>query len=94
MFDIVNERMREWPMIAVTFDPARGYITPGGDALPFTALSLSGLRRKLEGAHVIQARRPRCRVLPQCPLAASIASVAGGVIRRSLTLTAKGQQQT
>src|SRR5262249_41674975 len=33
-------------MIAVTFDPARGYVTVGDDELPLAALSLSGLRRR------------------------------------------------
>jgi hypothetical protein len=47
-----RKRMRErLMMISVSFDPKRGYITTGADVLPFTALSLSGLRRQLEDAH-------------------------------------------
>ena len=42
--------MRERLMIPVTFDPARGYVT-AGELPPLMALSLSGLRRKLEDAH-------------------------------------------
>jgi hypothetical protein len=42
--------MRELLMISVTFDPARGYVTAGGE-LPLAALSLSGLRRRIEDAH-------------------------------------------
>jgi len=43
--------MRERLMIPVTFDPQRGYVTAGDAELPLAALSLSGLRRKLEDAH-------------------------------------------
>jgi hypothetical protein len=42
--------MRERLMIAVSFDPARGYVADG-DGMPVVALSLSSLRRKLENAH-------------------------------------------
>jgi len=42
--------MREQLMISVSFDPERGYVTAG--ELPvLTALSLSGLRRRIEDAH-------------------------------------------
>jgi hypothetical protein len=40
----VSERLT----ISVTFDPQRGYVTAGGELPPLMALSLSGLRRKLE----------------------------------------------
>jgi hypothetical protein len=37
--------------VAVTFDPARGYVgTAPGLRQPVTALSLGGLRRKIEAA--------------------------------------------
>ena len=42
--------MRERLLIAVTFDPARGYVAEG-DGMPVVALSLSRLRRRLEDAH-------------------------------------------
>jgi hypothetical protein len=38
-------RMRERLMIAVSFDPARGYVTAGGELPVLAALSLSGLLR-------------------------------------------------
>ena len=36
--------------VAVTFDPAKGYISSHAELRPFTALSLNGLRRKIEAA--------------------------------------------
>ena len=36
--------------IAVTFDPARGYIASHPELQTFTALSLNGLRKKIEEA--------------------------------------------
>jgi hypothetical protein len=37
--------MRERLLIAVTFDPARGYVTAGGELPVLAALSLTGLLR-------------------------------------------------
>jgi hypothetical protein len=43
--------MRERLVVAVTFDPARGYCAAARDGTALTALSLGGLRRQLEAPH-------------------------------------------
>ena len=43
--------MTERPMFAVTYDPARGYVTTDTEEPRLSALSLAGLRRQLEAAY-------------------------------------------
>jgi len=43
--------MTERPMFAVTYDPARGYVTADTEEPRLSALSLTGLRRQLEAAY-------------------------------------------
>ena len=62
----------------LAFDPLRGYVAIDGE-LPLAALSLSGLRRKLEAA-----RRPRLEPLTPHAVAAGQAS------KRRLQLGAQG----